>query len=96
MNKLYSFVVLALAVPALLFASGQGGIDRRFGVENALSLSAFCKPDRENDQAIRAECGEPSVCANLATGNTFAGTNLIPPFINWREMIWERCRLEKF
>lgn len=96
MNNLYRFVVLALAAPALLFASGQGEIDGRFGVENALPLSAFCKPVRENDQAIWAECGEPSVCASLAIGNTFAGTDLIPPFINWREMIWERCRMEKF
>ena len=66
------------------------------GVENAYPLSAFCKPVKENDQAIRAECGEPSICANLAIGNTFAGTDRIPPFINWKEMIWGRCRMEKF
>src|SRR5215211_3039728 len=65
------------------------------GVERAYPLSAFCSATKENDHSIRVDCGELSVCANVAIGQTFGvmglihAMNLIPQPINWEELIWE-------
>ncbi|HLF74888.1 MAG TPA: hypothetical protein VI524_11110 [Anaerolineales bacterium] len=65
------------------------------GIEDAYPLSAFCSPTKENDHSIRVDCGELSVCANLAIGQTFGvmglihAMNLIPQPINWEELVWE-------
>jgi len=59
------------------------------GVEHAYPLSAFCSVTKENDHFIRVDCGELSLCANLAIGHTFGVTDLIPPSIDWKELIWE-------
>jgi hypothetical protein len=65
------------------------------GVEDAYPLSAFCSATKENDYSIRVDCGELSVCANLAIGQTFGvidlihAMNLIPQPINWDELVWE-------
>jgi hypothetical protein len=65
------------------------------GVENAYPLTAFCSPTIENDHSIRVDCGELSLCANLAIGQTFGvmdlihAMNLIPQPINWEELVWE-------
>ena len=59
------------------------------GVEHAYPLSDFCSATRENDHSIRVDCGELSVCANLAIGHTFGVMDLIPRSIGWEELIWE-------
>jgi len=59
------------------------------GAENAYPLSAFCSPKKENDHSIRVDCGELSVCANLAIGQTFGVMDLVPPSVDWKELIWE-------
>jgi hypothetical protein len=65
------------------------------GVEHAFPLSSICSPTKENDHSIRVDCGELSVCANVAIGQTFGvmdlihAMNLIPQPINWEELIWE-------
>jgi hypothetical protein len=65
------------------------------GVEDAFPLSAICSATKENDHSIRVDCGELSVCANVAIGQTFGvmdlihAMNLIPQPINWEEFIWE-------
>ena len=65
------------------------------GVEDAFPLSAFCSATKENDHSIRVDCGELSVCANIAIGQTFGvmdliyAMNLIPQPINWEELVWE-------
>ena len=59
------------------------------GVEDALPLSAFCSATRENDHSIRVDCGELSLCANVAIGHTFGVMDLIPQSIGWEELLWE-------
>jgi hypothetical protein len=59
------------------------------GVENAYPLTAFCSPTIENDHSIRVDCGELSLCANLAIGQTFGVTDLIPPSIDREELTWK-------
>ena len=65
------------------------------GPEHAYPLSAFCSATKENDHSIRVDCGELSVCANVAIGQTFGvmglihEMNLIPQPINWEELVWE-------
>jgi hypothetical protein len=59
------------------------------GVEHAFPLSAFCSPSKENDHSIRVDCGELSVCANLAIGQTFGVTDLIPPSIDREDLTWK-------
>ena len=59
------------------------------GIEDAYPLSAFCSPTKENDHSIRVDCGELSVCANLAIGQTFGVTDLIPPSIDRDDLTWK-------
>ncbi len=59
------------------------------GVEDAYPLSAFCSPTKENDHSIRVDCGELSLCANLAVGQPFGVMDLIPPSMDWEELNWE-------
>ena len=59
------------------------------GVEDAFPLSAFCSPTKENDHSIRVDCGELSLCANLAIGQTFGVTDLIPASIDREDLIWK-------
>jgi hypothetical protein len=65
------------------------------GVEDAFPLSAFCSATKENDHSMRVDCGELSVCANVAIGQPFGviglihAMNLIPQPINWEELVWE-------
>jgi len=58
------------------------------GIEDAYPLSAFCSPTKENDHSIRVDCGELSVCANLAIGETFGVTDLIPASIDREDLTW--------
>jgi len=58
------------------------------GIEDAYPLSAFCSPTKENDHSIRVDCGELSVCANLAIGQTFGVTDLIPASIDREDLTW--------
>jgi hypothetical protein len=59
------------------------------GVKDALPLLALCSATRENDHSIRVDCGELSVCANVAIGHTFGVMDLIPQSSGWDELIWE-------
>ena len=59
------------------------------GVEHAYPLSAFCSPTKENDHSIRVDCGELSLCANLAIGQTFGVTDLIPASIDREHLTWK-------
>ena len=59
------------------------------GVEDAFPLSAFCSPTKENDHSIRVDCRELSVCANLAIGQTFGVTDLIPASIDREDLTWK-------
>jgi hypothetical protein len=59
------------------------------GVEEAFPLSAFCSATKENDQSIRVDCAELSVCANIAIGHMFGLMDLIPPSVGWDELIWK-------
>src|SRR5215211_5462036 len=59
------------------------------GVERAYPLSAFCSATKENDHSIRVDCGELSVCANVAIGQTFGVTDLIPASIDRENLTWE-------
>ena len=59
------------------------------GVEHAYPLSAFCSPTKENGHSIRVDCGELSVCANIAIGQTFGVTDLIPPSIDRDNLTWK-------
>ena len=59
------------------------------GVERAYPLSAFCSATKENDHSIRVDCGELSVCANVAIGQTFGVTDLIPASIDREDITWK-------
>ena len=59
------------------------------GVKNAYPLSAFCTPVKENDYSIRVDCGDLSVCADLAIGQTFGVTDLIPASIDRDNLTWK-------
>lgn len=59
------------------------------GVEHAYPLSAFCSATKENDHSIRVDCEELLVCANIAIGDTFGLTDLIPASVDQAELRWE-------
>ena len=59
------------------------------GVGDAYPLSAFCSPTKENDYSIRVDCGELTFCANVAIGETFGVTDLIPASIDRDDLTWE-------
>ena len=59
------------------------------GVKDAFPLSAFCSPTKENEHSIRVDCGELSLCANLAIGQTFGVTDLIPASIDREDLTWK-------
>jgi hypothetical protein len=59
------------------------------GVKDAFPLSAFCSPTKENEHSIRVDCGELSLCANLAIGHTFGVTDLIPASIDREDLTWK-------
>jgi hypothetical protein len=59
------------------------------GIEDAYPLSAFCSPTKENDHSIRVDCDELSVCANIAVGETFGVTDLIPASIDRDDLTWK-------
>ena len=59
------------------------------GVKDALPLSAFCSATRENDHSIRVDCGELALCANVAIGQTFGVTDLIPASIDREDLTWK-------
>jgi hypothetical protein len=65
------------------------------GVEDAFPLSAICSATKVNDHSIRVDCGELSVCANVAIGQTFGvmglihAMDLISQPINWEALVWE-------
>ena len=59
------------------------------GIEDAYPLSAFCSPTKENDHSIRVDCRELSFCANIAVGETFGVTDLIPASIDRDDLTWK-------
>ncbi|HEX5836767.1 MAG TPA: hypothetical protein VFY26_02970 [Anaerolineales bacterium] len=84
-----------LTYPMLQPGEKIGDMAITTGVEDAFPLSAICSARKENDYSIQVDCGELSVCANVAIGQTFGvmglihAMNLIPQPINWEELIWE-------
>lgn len=58
-------------------------------IEDAYPLSAFCSPTKENDHSIRVDCRELSFCANIAVGETFGVTDLIPASIDRDDITWK-------
>jgi hypothetical protein len=58
------------------------------GVKDAFPLSAFCSSTKENEHSIRVDCGELALCANLAIGQTFGVTDLIPA-IDRENLTWK-------
>jgi hypothetical protein len=59
------------------------------GAETAYPLSAFCSPTKLSDGSIRVDCAELAVCANLAIGETFGVTDLIPASIDREDLTWK-------
>lgn len=59
------------------------------GVKDAYPLSAFYTPVKENGHFIRVDCGDLSVCADLAIGQTFGITDLIPASIDRDNLTWK-------
>ena len=59
------------------------------GIENAFPLWRLCSPKKANDHSISADCGEVSVCTNLAIGHTLGVMDLVDPSIGWEGLNWE-------
>ena len=84
-----------LTYPMLQPGEKIGDMAITTGVEDAFPLSAICSARKENDYSIQVDCGELSVCANVAIGQPFGviglihAMNLIPQPINWEELVWE-------
>ncbi len=59
------------------------------GIENAFPLWRLCSPKKVNDHSISADCGEVSVCTNLAIGHTLGVMDLADSSIGWDDLNWE-------
>jgi len=59
------------------------------GTESAFPLWTVCSPKKVNDHSINADCGELSVCTNLAIGHTFGVMDLADPNIRWEDLNWK-------